>query len=140
LFIPSHGLCPVNFVWYKHGVLGIAPRMSLARHPEKPVMRIWWAIIAFTVCSLAVSLTTRYTSPIAVPSSTVKAVQPHIPADAKRQRMARDAGDWVPPVCQVDALCVPSVYAVMAPLTAPAPRLFSHLSLYNRPPPSSLIG
>jgi hypothetical protein len=139
LLIWAPGLCLPDFIWYKRVVLRIAPRMSSAGNHEQPVLRIWWAVVAFTVCSLAVSLATRYTSPVAGPSSTVRAIQTHIPADAKKQRMAKDAGDWVPPVCRVDTFCRPSVYAVTAPLETPAPPLFSRLSLYNRPPPSSLI-
>lgn len=140
VIIPAPALCPADFIWYKRLVLGIAPRMSPTGHHEQPVLRIWWAVVVFTVCSLAISLATRYTSPVAGPSSTVKTAQTHIPVDAKKQRMAKDAGDWVPPVCRVDTLCTPSVYAVTAPLETPAPPLFSRLSLYNRPPPSRLIG
>jgi len=95
------------------------------------------AVVLVAVCSLIVSLATRYSSSTGASSATVKAVQIHGSPDAKRQRLAKDAADWMPPAICVSLLQAPSSYPRIAPTGPPMPGLRFEETLYNRPPPSS---
>jgi|SRR5271165_6036421 len=94
------------------------------------------AVVLVAVCSLIVSLATRYSYTCDAPT-TVKAVQIHKSPEAKRQRLAKDAADWMPPMIYFSVLQSPSSYPRIAPAGPPVPGLLFEESLYNRPPPSS---
>jgi hypothetical protein len=89
------------------------------------------------VCSLTVSVATRYTSAWNVSSPSVKTVQAHTTPEAKRQRLLKDAANWVPPLVRFDVLGSLSSYPRIAPAVPPRPIFLFEASLYNRPPPSS---
>ena len=73
------------------------------------------AVVLVAVCSLIVSVATRYSSSGGASSTTVKAVQIHASPEAKRQRLAKDAADWMPPVIRFSVLQAPTSYPRIAP-------------------------
>ncbi len=112
--------------------------MQLLSHFEDRSRQKWYlAIVLVAVCSLIVSVATRYSYTWDDPSTTVKAVQIHTSPEAKRQRLAKDAADWTPPVIHFGVLHAPSSYPLIAPSGPPMPGLQFEESLYNRPPPFS---
>jgi len=107
-------------------------------HFEDYRRKRWCAVvILLAVCSLIVSLATRYSTSLDDSSPTVKAVQAHPFPAAKRQRLAKDAANWIRPMICFEALEAPSYYPPIAPAGPPIPIRFLEESLYNRPPPSS---
>jgi hypothetical protein len=114
--------------------------MSSLRHFEDLRRKTWCAVVVFVaVCSLTVSVATRYSSSWDVSSSTVKTVQAHTTPEEKRQRLAKDAADWMPPLFCYDVLRSPSSYRQTAPAEPPTQNIVLEESLYNRPPPSAEI-
>ena len=112
--------------------------MQPLSHPEDQRRKIWRAVVALVaVFSLALSVATRYSSTGVASSTTVKIFQVHASPEAKQQRLAKDAADWMPPVICVSLLQSPSSYPLIAPVGPPMPGLRFEESFYNRPPPSS---
>jgi len=98
----------------------------------------WCAIVVLmAVCSLAISVATRYGStecaPAAAKVSRIHAVQEH-----GRQRLTKDAANWMPPVIVSAVLQEPASYT---PGTCDGPALpdpsFATRPCY-RPPPCAL--
>lgn len=126
-------------------LIGVAnpPEMSSLSHFEDQPRRTWWrgswcAVVALAaVCSLTVSVATRYTSAWDVSSPSVKTVQAHTTPEATRQRLLKDAANWVPPLVSFDVLGSPSSYPRITPAVPPRSTFLFETSLYNRPPPSS---
>src|SRR5579864_8848387 len=109
--------------------------MSALNHWDNPRRKNWCALVIFVaVCSLTVSVATRYST---ASSPSVQTVQTHVSLDSKRQRLAKDASNWMPPVICFDVLEAPSFPPRTAPARPPIPGLLLEESLYNRPPPSS---
>jgi hypothetical protein len=94
-------------------------------------------VVLAAVCSLIVSVATRYSSSWDVSVPTVKTVQAHTTPEAKRQHLDKDAANWVPPLICFDVLRSPSSYLQTAPAEPPAQNLLLEQSLFDRPPPSS---
>jgi hypothetical protein len=96
----------------------------------------------FAVCSLTVSVTTRYCSIGGVwsPANVSARIAPEkqVMPEPSRQRMNNDAAAWVPPVVRALVLQAPAVYPRVAPAGPPIPEVVFEKSLYNRPPPSSI--
>jgi hypothetical protein len=92
------------------------------------------AIICLAICSLTVSLATRFTVPGSeTPNLTV--VRAHAP-ETQRQRLLGDGLKWTAPTFSF-TLFEPrrsAVYAASA--VFPSTNLSSESWLYNRPPPS----
>jgi hypothetical protein len=111
--------------------------MYVPEHAEKLCLRRWCgAIVLIAVCSLTVSLVTRYTAPLGLSSRTAKVLHVHGAPAAKRQHLAKDAVDWIPPVTRI-RLLVPTSFSAIVATTDPVLNRVSEQSLYNRPPPSS---
>jgi hypothetical protein len=119
-------------------VLQIVPDMPTATHFEDQRGKRWCAcVILLAVCSLTVSLATRYFSVSATSSNhEVRTIVNHS-QDAKRQHLAKDAVNWIAPVACRTMLAAPAFYPRFAPAGPPAPSLLFEEILYNRPPPSS---
>ncbi|MFZ0276441.1 MAG: hypothetical protein WA254_05635 [Candidatus Sulfotelmatobacter sp.] len=110
--------------------------MSPLRHFEDQRRKIWCAVVVLAaVCSLTVSVATRYSSSWDVSVPTVKTVQAHTTPEA-RQRLDKDAANWVPPLVCFDALRSPSSYRQTAPAEPHTQNVLLEESLFNRPPPS----
>ena len=111
--------------------------MQSLSHFDGQRRKHWCAVVVFVaVFSLTLSVATRYSTPCDAPLSTVKTVQSHTYAEAKRQRLVKDAANWIPPLTCVEGLCEPSFYPRIAPAGPPIPTLVLEENLYNRPPPS----
>lgn len=94
------------------------------------------ALILVAVCSLTISLATRYNDCASVPSVSVKHVTIHSSAQ-KRQHLDKDAARWVTPVGRFAILEVSTFYPRFAPSGPPVHAFLLDERLYNRPPPSS---
>ena len=88
------------------------------------------------VWSLTVSLATRYSLPLDGSSHGIKNVQTNSSPDAKRQRLTKNAANWVPPVLRLWLTLTPTLNPGIALARPPVPSLFFEESLYNRPPPA----
>ncbi len=91
------------------------------------------------VCSLTLSLATRYYFPIDGSSHTVKTFKTSVSPEANRQRLNKNAANWLPPVLVFTDLEAPNFYPKFAPAGPPIPNLFFEESLYNRPPPTASV-
>jgi hypothetical protein len=112
--------------------------MSQTRHLEKGRHRNFCALVVLVaVFSLTVNVATRYSSPCNDSSRLVKTFQTQTSTDAKRQRLAKNAANWMPSVVCFDVLRAPAFYPRIAPQSPPVSSLLFEPSLYNRPPPSS---
>jgi hypothetical protein len=99
--------------------------------------RSWCAlVILLAVCSLTVSVATRYGHSSSLVNEARSAQRNASPQTA-RQRLTKNAANWMPPVASATVFEVPSAYPRIAPAAPPIPHLFFDQSLYNRPPPSS---
>src|SRR5215469_7766796 len=77
---------------------------------------LWCALVVLmAVCSLAVSVATRYSSPETAPASRVAASRCHSSEDPGRQRLTKDAADWIPPVIISWLMQEPASYPDVAP-------------------------
>ena len=93
-------------------------------------------IVLVAVCSLTVSLATRYYSPSDDSSPIIKAFHSNVAPDAKRQRLTKNAANWMPPLLGVTVLQIPTSYYRIVPPRPPVRSLICDKSLYNRPPPA----
>ena len=111
--------------------------MSLSNRDSGRCARWCALVVLLAVCSLTISVATRYSSPENVSNSITQSLHKQTSEEPSRQRLTNDATTWVPPrdVCTV--LYAPAPYLPL-PLTdpdVPSPAFVS--SLYYRPPPSS---
>jgi len=112
--------------------------MSAPSHFEDQPRKIWCGLVVLlAVCSLTLSVATRYSSPWDGSSGAVKTVRTNSSPEAKRQRLAKNAADWMPPVACFGVLQSPTFYPRVAPAGPPVPSLRFDESLSNRPPPSA---
>jgi hypothetical protein len=99
----------------------------------------WSAVlILVAVCSLTISLATRYNDCASAPGIGVTHVTIHS-ATQKRQHLDKDAARWVTPVGRFAILEVSSFYPRFAPSGPPVHAFLLDERLYNRPPPASEI-
>ena len=91
-------------------------------------------VVFFAVTGLAVSVATRYCSPQSS-SYSVRTVRGHSLPEQGRQRLTRDAANWMPQVVRSGVLRAPTSSPRIAPAGLPVPSVLLETSLYNRPPP-----
>jgi len=119
---------------------GTVERMLHPTNPNVPGIKRWWALmVLLAVCSLAVSVATRYTSAPAGPDGTTTSVRNHVAPEPGRQRLLQNAATWIPPVICSIIFQVPLSYSRIAPDSPRVPNLLLEENLYNRPPPSSQL-
>jgi hypothetical protein len=109
--------------------------MFLASCRDVRRWRNWRAMLVLVaICSLSVSLATRYTR-LNSESGSVKIVKSQSP-DVKKQHLVRDALKWTAPTPKFTL--VPAVRSHVHVVSAVflATNLSSESWLYNRPPPS----
>lgn len=100
----------------------------------------WCAVIVLlAVCSLTISVATRYSLPLDVSSHSVKQVQTNHSLDAKRQRLTKNAANWVPPILGPWISLAPAFHPSIELARPPVASLFFEKSLYNRPPPALIF-
>jgi len=116
---------------------GTAKRMLHPTNPNGSGIKRWWALmVLLAVCSLAVSVATRYTSAPAGPDSATTSVRNHVAPEPGRQRLLQNAATWIPPVICPVVFQVPLSYSRVVPVGVRVPNLLLEENLYNRPPPS----
>lgn len=97
----------------------------------------WWAaVVLLAVCSLTVSVATRYTFSRGLNESKTASVGRHVSPELSRQRLLKNAATWMPPVVAAEIVSECSDYPRIAPGGPPIPNLFYEESLSNRPPPA----
>jgi len=104
---------------------------------EGPWRRSCCAIVVFlAVTSLAVSVATRYCAPQSSSACAVRTLHKHPLPEQSRQRLTKNAANWIPQVVRSGILQAPTSYPRIAPAGPPIPSVLLETSLYNRPPPS----
>jgi len=104
---------------------------------EDSRQRCWCAaLVLFAICTLTVSVATRYTVTPGLGGSACS-LRKHSSPEPSRQRLMKGAATWVPPVACSAVFAAPSSYPRLAPAAPLIPALFFEKSLYNRPPPDS---
>lgn len=86
--------------------------------------------------SITTSLATRYSGFWGDSVHQFKTVQSTSHPDAKKQRLAKDAVVWVPPVFSFSALPTPSFRVTITSVKPSLSVLYLEESLFTRPPPS----
>src|ERR1700722_19416843 len=93
------------------------------------------AIVIFVaVSALTVSVATRYCSAYSG-SYPARTLHKHSSPEQSRQRLTKNAANWMPQVTQAGVLQPPTSYPRVAPVGPPIPTVLLDTSLYNRPPP-----
>jgi hypothetical protein len=111
--------------------------LSLANRKNGRCARWCAFVVLMAVCSLAISVATRYSSPETAPATSAKASRCSSLQEHGRQRLTKDAADWIPPVIVSWALEKPASYPpVVAEKPAAANPSFASV-LFYRPPPFS---
>jgi len=109
-------------------------------HPTNPngsgTKRCWALVVLLAVCSLAVSVATRYTSDPTDSGGATTTVERHVTPEPGRPRLLQNAATWIPPlICSV-VFQIPLSYSRIIPVGPQIPNLVLEENLYNRPPPS----
>src|SRR5579864_2656841 len=89
-------------------------------------------VVLVTVCSLTISVATRYSS-YGSSGGTGRTVHRHSSPDTNRPRLSKNSATWIPPFVSSNALQEPSSYPCIAPAGPPVTSLVFETSLYNRP-------
>jgi hypothetical protein len=130
-----HGLERLRCIICSNCSLQMVSQMFLASCRDVRRCRNWRAMLVLVaICSLSVSLATRYTR-LNSESGSVKIVKSQSP-DVKKQHLVRDALKWTAPTPKFTL--VPAVRSHVHVVSAVflATNLSSESWLYNRPPPS----
>jgi hypothetical protein len=108
--------------------------LERSRHRASVTSRCWSAVIVLAICSLTMSLATRFTVAGATGqnSTTVKSELP----DAKRQHLLANAFQWNAPTPGFTLFQPPRPSVLAVSVAVPSINLRSETWLYNRPPPS----
>ena len=141
--------CRRNYVRYRAACLledlssymlknsGTAERMLHPTNPNGSGIKRWWALmVLLAVCSLTVSVATRYTSAPADPIGATTTVRNHVAPEPGRQRLLQNAATWIPPLLCSFVFQAPLSYSRVVPDSPSVPNLLLEENLYNRPPPS----
>lgn len=100
----------------------------------------WCALVVLTaVFALAVSVATRYGSATGASTSTVKTAHNYSAQPPSRQRLTKDADNWVPPTIDCLPLQVPAHPARVPSIRPVIPNPSFASILFYRPPPISLL-
>ena len=107
-------------------------------HPDTPSRKICSTLLVLVaVCSLAVSVTTRYGASEYSSFSKAHVVHQRSSSEPSRQRLTQVTANWLSPVISYEMLDLPAEHSSLTPIEHPAVTAFLDESLYNRPPPSS---
>jgi hypothetical protein len=108
--------------------------LERSRHRASVTSRCWSAVIVLAICSLTMSLATRFAvaDPPSQNSTTLKSELP----DAKRQHLLANAFQWNAPPASFTLFQPPQPSVLAVSVVVPSINLRSETWLYNRPPPS----
>lgn len=97
----------------------------------------WCALVVLlAICSLTLSVATRYSSTERSSNSSTAVLQKHFSREPGRQRLDKNAANWIPPVIVSEVLQSPTPYTRVAPIGFVVAQVFFPSSLFYRPPPS----
>lgn len=96
-------------------------------------------MVLIVVCSITVSVATRYCVPGKATDSKVTTVRNHLDSEPIRQRLLNNAASWMPPVVGSAIFEDKRTFTRVIWIDPPAPRLLFDQSLSNRPPPFNLL-
>jgi len=116
----------------------LLPMLSVTNRETGRCARWGAVMVLVAVCSLAISLATRYSSAAIPFESASKTLQKHTTEQPSRQRLTNNAATWIPPVVVSALFYMPSTYPRVATSGPEVPSTTFVSSLYYRPPPSSL--
>lgn len=105
--------------------------LDSSRHSQRCV-----AIVLLAVFSLTLNVATRYCFAGETLDHGIRTVQKHASPVPTRQRLAKNAAAWMPPLVCLDPLQSPTSYHRSAPAEPPVQNLLPEENLYNRPPPA----
>jgi hypothetical protein len=94
-------------------------------------------LIPLVICSLTISLATRFCVHISSQAHTSKSVERRS-VEPKRQHLNKDAIRWVASATPSTFFRPATLDLRVAPAQTPLPSHIADESLYNRPPPSGL--
>lgn len=94
-------------------------------------------LVLVAVCSLAISVATRYCAPENASAARTTVAHKHASSEQSRQRLTQSTANWLPPVVQDDSFESPTEYRSVTPVQPALISSFLGQSLSNRPPPSS---
>lgn len=98
----------------------------------------WCALVVLTaVFALAVSVATRYSSAAAVPTSAVRTSHSYSAQPPGRQRLTKDAANWVPPTINCLPWQAPARPVRVPSVKSAIPNLSFASLIFYRPPPVS---
>jgi hypothetical protein len=96
----------------------------------------WCALVVLTaIFALAISVATRYGSAQGASTSAVKTSHSYSSQLPGRQRLTKDAANWIPPTIDCVALQAPARPARVPSVGSAIPNPSFASSLYDRPPP-----
>ena len=121
----------------QHTVLYSQPMPKL-RHRWSWRRRWRQAVIPLVICSLTISLATRFCVQVTSSVHVSKTIERRS-VEPKRQHLNRDAMQWATPVAISTFLTPVTLYTRVAPAGTAIPSHTLDESLYNRPPPSEFI-
>jgi len=96
---------------------------SMTNHLDDRRARWCAPVILLLVCTLAVSVATRYCSPGASSAFALKSLHKHASPQTSRQRLTKDAATWMPPIACSAVLHPPASYSQIAPSGPSIPSL-----------------
>lgn len=107
-------------------------------NPDSPRGKAFSAVLVLVaVCSLAISVATRYCAPEYPSAAKTTVAHKHASSEQTRQRLTQSTANWLPPVVQDDSLESPTEYHTVTPVQPAVVSSFLGQSLSNRPPPTS---
>lgn len=123
--------------YVKSGALKSQEMLSLTNKKSGECAR-WCALVVLTaIFALTISVATRYGSAEGPSTSTVKASHSFSLQPQGRQRLTKDAANWVPPVVDCVPLHAPARPARVSPVGSAIPNPSFASIPYYRPPPVS---
>jgi hypothetical protein len=109
-------------------------RFEKSRSQANVAWQFWSAVIVLAICSLTLSLATRFTV-VAPEVHKLPSVKSEL-TDAKRQNLLSNALQWTAPIARLTSFEPVAASARALPVTVLPTYLTSETWLYNRPPPA----
>jgi len=97
------------------------------------------AIVLLAVCTLTLSVATRYSVCPSAIDTTQTVVQNHHSWTPGLQRLLNNAATWLPPLVESAIFHAPESYAHVAESGPRIAIVLLEKNLYNRPPPSAFF-
>jgi hypothetical protein len=93
------------------------------------------AIVLLAVCTLTISVATRYSLSPGPTDQTRILIEKHHSVTPGLQRLLNNAATWIPPLAEAAIFYDPGQHPHIAPSDPPVSSVLLEKNLYNRPPP-----